>query len=69
MKEIIIIAYLIGSVLSYFIFRTKMKQSFGLWTIGDRKWGLFFSLFSYVSILAFYISGAFKEEDNRPAKW
>ena len=68
MKEIIIIAYLIGSVLSYVFYRYRTKKLFNSWNVLDRKFGLFISLFSYVGVFAVFMSDVF-DEDNKPAKW
>lgn len=63
----IITIYLTGSIIAYLLFRRGMKNKFGEWTTCDRTYGLFYSLFSWVAVIAVII--CFLDCDEKPAKW
>lgn len=60
--------YLIGYVLSYYVGR-KLFSQLGGYTISDRHYCLFISLFSWVAIVAIILVNTFLNTDNRKAKW
>lgn len=66
---LILILYVIGCVVSYFIGR----KYFGFpenWTIGDRTFVMLRSLFSWITAFAFiYLLIEGRYNDNRKAKW
>lgn len=70
MEIIIITVWFTGSVFSYFITRRYWK-SLDEWTIGDRYFALFLSVFSWFSVLGGVMSSFVKKcnEDDRPANW
>lgn len=68
---IVLLIYIVGCVLGYFVFKYKSKKESGEWLRGDRKIGLFFSIFSWFTVAASLIELAIRqsENDDKPAKW
>jgi hypothetical protein len=68
---LIILVYVLGCVVAYFLQRRSWLNGGCPWTIGKRNMTLFFSLFSWISVAAGLIialaDGAVN--DNKPVKW
>ncbi len=71
MTALIIILYLIGCVVSYILFKRLISDNGNDdWTIGDRTWGLMFSILSWVMVLISLVILIIISTDNKkPAKW
>ena len=62
-----IVIYLVGYVASYISLKGYLQKDDPTWTIGDRVFGLFASLFSWIGVLVTLVLSI--KLSDKPAKW
>lgn len=68
---LIILAYLIGCVLGYLVYKRTLKY-YGTYTIKDRKRAIALSIFSWITVftgISIIFWDWLSEENDTPAKW
>lgn len=66
---IYILIYFLGAALSYLYHKRCWIEEFGLWTVGDRNRNLAFSLLSWISLLATFMTFKVTMDNDKPSKW
>lgn len=71
MKDIVfIIIYFLGIIPAYFAFRHYLVRDGFKWTIGDRRFTIFISFASWLSVIVWlFFTLIDLTDNNKPAKW